>query len=96
MEEPEAALVIWIALNKRTDASMKIAHTEIMNTLAGLCKPDPGDVRGLCKQLNLDPSQCALSGDADSDLLMARRAGIDERSYSAETAATTRLPPPEC
>jgi phosphoglycolate phosphatase len=41
------------------------------------CKPDPGAVRGLCKQLNLDPSQCALIGDADSDLLMARRAGID-------------------
>ena len=40
------------------------------------CKPDPGAVHGLCKKLNLDPSQCALIGDADSDLLMARRAGI--------------------
>jgi phosphoglycolate phosphatase len=40
------------------------------------CKPDPGAVHGLCKKLHLDPSQCALIGDADSDLLMARRAGI--------------------
>ena len=40
------------------------------------CKPDPGAVHGLCRQLNLKPSQCALIGDADSDLLMARRAGI--------------------
>lgn len=40
------------------------------------CKPDPGAVHGLCRQLHLDPSQCALIGDADSDLLMARRAGI--------------------
>ena len=40
------------------------------------CKPDPGAVHGLCKKLHLDPSQCALVGDADSDLLMARRAGI--------------------
>ncbi len=39
-------------------------------------KPDPGAVHGLCKKLHLDPSQCALVGDADSDLLMARRAGI--------------------
>ncbi len=40
------------------------------------CKPEPGAVHGLCKKLQLDPSQCALIGDADSDLLMARRAGI--------------------
>lgn len=40
------------------------------------CKPDPGAVLGLCKALNLSPSRCALIGDADSDLLMARRAGI--------------------
>ena len=40
------------------------------------CKPDPGAVHGLCNKLDLDPSQCALIGDADSDLLMARRAGI--------------------
>ncbi len=39
-------------------------------------KPDPGAVHGLCNKLHLDPALCALVGDADSDLLMARRAGI--------------------
>ncbi len=39
-------------------------------------KPDPQAVHGLCEALNLDPKECALIGDADSDLLMARRAGI--------------------
>ena len=41
VEEPEAALVISIALNKKNEASMKTAHTEIMNTLVSLCKPSP-------------------------------------------------------
>ena len=42
VEEPEAALVISIALNKKNEASMKTAHTEIMTTLVSLCKPSPG------------------------------------------------------
>ena len=45
-EEPEAALLISIALNKKNEASMKTSHTEIMNTLVGLCKPSPGDLEG--------------------------------------------------
>ena len=39
-------------------------------------KPHPSAVKGLCKKLNLHPSECALVGDADSDLLMARQSGI--------------------
>ena len=39
-------------------------------------KPNPAAVEGLCKKLNLQPSECALIGDADSDLLMARQSGI--------------------
>ena len=39
-------------------------------------KPDPEAVHQLCGNLNLQPSRCALIGDADSDLLMARQAGI--------------------
>ncbi len=39
-------------------------------------KPDPGAVHGLCKQLGLAPSECALIGDADSDLQMAHQANI--------------------
>ena len=39
-------------------------------------KPDPEAVHQLCDNLGLQPSRCALIGDADSDLLMARQAGI--------------------
>ena len=41
IEEPEAALVISIALNKKNEAAMRTGHTQIMRTLVGLCKPDP-------------------------------------------------------
>ena len=45
-EDPDAALVISVALNKKNDAAMATAHTEVMKTLVGLCKPDPhGDGR---------------------------------------------------
>ena len=40
-EDPEAALNISIALNKKNEAAMSTAHTEVMKTLVGLCKPDP-------------------------------------------------------
>ena len=40
-EEPEAALVISIALNKKNEAAMKTGHLEIMSTLVRLCTPDP-------------------------------------------------------
>ena len=40
-EEPDGALVISIALNKKNEAAMKTGHTEIMNTLVSLCKPSP-------------------------------------------------------
>ena len=43
-EEPEAAMIISVALNKKSENSTKTSHTEIMNTLVGLCKPDPHDV----------------------------------------------------
>ena len=43
-EEPQAAMIISVALNKKNEAAMKTAHTEIMKTLTGLCKPDPHDV----------------------------------------------------
>ena len=45
VEEPEAALVISIALNKKNEAAMKTGHLEIMSTLVRLCTPDArGDV----------------------------------------------------
>jgi phosphoglycolate phosphatase len=39
-------------------------------------KPAPGAVHGLCNQLGVQPMHCALIGDADSDLRMARAAGV--------------------
>ena len=39
-------------------------------------KPDPAAVKNLCDLLGLKPAECALVGDADTDLLMAREAGI--------------------
>ena len=40
------------------------------------CKPDPAAVHGLCDQLGVPPQRCALIGDANSDLRMARAAGV--------------------
>jgi phosphoglycolate phosphatase len=39
-------------------------------------KPDPGAVHQLCQSLGVPPSSCALIGDANSDLRMARAAGV--------------------
>ena len=46
VEEPEAAMIISVSLNKTNEASMKTSHTEIMNTLVGLCAPSTNDVEG--------------------------------------------------
>ena len=39
-------------------------------------KPNPAAVHQLCQRLNLTPERCALIGDAETDLSMARTAGI--------------------
>jgi phosphoglycolate phosphatase len=39
-------------------------------------KPAPEAVHGLCADLGVPPERCALIGDADSDLRMARDAGV--------------------
>lgn len=39
-------------------------------------KPDPRAVHQLCEALGVSPSSCALIGDANSDLRMAREAGV--------------------
>lgn len=39
-------------------------------------KPDPRAVHALCDELGVAPGRCALIGDADSDLRMARAAGL--------------------
>jgi phosphoglycolate phosphatase len=39
-------------------------------------KPDPKAVHELCRQMGVAPHRCALIGDANSDLRMARAAGV--------------------
>jgi HAD superfamily hydrolase (TIGR01662 family) len=39
-------------------------------------KPNPAAVHALCDELGVAPEQCALIGDANSDLRMARDAGV--------------------
>ena len=39
-------------------------------------KPHPDAIKGLCNLLGLHPNQCAMIGDADSDLRMAKMANI--------------------
>ncbi|MFL0757738.1 MAG: HAD family hydrolase [Prochlorococcus sp.] len=50
--------------------------TEIWSAEHQPAKPNPDAVKALCKLIKLAPAQCALIGDADSDLQMARQAGI--------------------
>ena len=40
-------------------------------------KPNPEAVIELCKKMNLNPSECALISDADTDLKMAKEAEIE-------------------
>ena len=40
------------------------------------CKPHPGAVHGVCRELGVAADRCALIGDANSDLRMARAAGV--------------------
>ncbi|MBM5802282.1 MAG: HAD-IA family hydrolase, partial [Cyanobacteria bacterium K_DeepCast_35m_m2_023] len=55
------------------------------------CKPDPGAVHGLCEQLGVPARRCALIGDANSDLRMARAAGV--AVVLGYTAAWSTPPP---
>ena len=55
------------------------------------CKPDPAAVHGLCEELGVTPQRCALIGDANSDLRMARAAGV--AVVLGYTAAWSTPPP---
>ena len=56
-------------------------------------KPDPAAVHGLCDQLGVRASRCALIGDANSDLRMAVAAGIPHQLALGYTAAWSSPPP---
>jgi phosphoglycolate phosphatase len=54
-------------------------------------KPNPAAVHALCDELGVAPEQCALIGDANSDLRMARDAGV--AVVIGYTAAWSSEPP---
>lgn len=54
-------------------------------------KPDPGAVHALCQELGVSAAACGLIGDANSDLRMARAAGVPV--VLGYTAAWSRRPP---
>ena len=56
-------------------------------------KPDPAAVHGLCEQLGVSAGECALIGDANSDLQMAVAAGIPHQLALGYTAAWSTAPP---
>ena len=55
-------------------------------------KPDPAAVHGLCAQLGVSVTRCALIGDANSDLRMAVAAGIPHQRSLGYTAAWSTAP----
>ena len=83
-ELASAGIVCAVISNDTTDGIEKFLHQHQLNDcISGVwsadhhpAKPDPGAVLGLCSQLELKVSSCALIGDADTDLLMARQAGV--------------------
>jgi phosphoglycolate phosphatase len=57
-------------------------------------KPDPAAVLQLCRTLDLQPGDCALIGDANSDLRMAAAAGVAVvLGYSGGWSQPVRLDP---
>jgi phosphoglycolate phosphatase len=56
-------------------------------------KPDPAAVHGLCGALGVDPVECALIGDANSDLRMAVAAGIRQGLALGYMAGWSQPPP---
>ncbi|MFL0792127.1 MAG: HAD family hydrolase [Prochlorococcus sp.] len=59
-----------------SDNKLTNAFSQLWSADDQPAKPDPEAVKALCLKLGLRPNQCALIGDADSDLQMARDAGI--------------------
>lgn len=56
-------------------------------------KPNPAAVHGLCAELGVSVSRCALIGDASSDLQMATAAGIPDHRALGYVAGWGQAPP---
>ena len=85
MEALDHAAVTMAVISNDTAEGIEafLSHHKLRNRINGLwsadrtpSKPDPGAVHALCEQLGLEPSDCALVGDAETDLTMASSAGI--------------------
>ena len=85
LNQLQAAGVICAVISNDTKAGIQafLHHHNLENHITAVwsaedlpSKPNPGAVHALCGSLGLDPGRCALIGDADSDLFMAREAGI--------------------
>ena len=80
----DAGVICAVISNDTTDGIQAfLKHHHLTDMFAAVwsadclpCKPDPAAVHALCEQLNVPVERCALIGDADTDLLMAKRAGI--------------------
>ena len=54
----------------------QLFHSQLWSADDHPCKPHPDAVHGLCRRLGTEARHCALIGDANSDLHMARQAGV--------------------
>ncbi len=81
----ETAGITCALISNDTDSGIKnfLLQNNLQNSLNKFWsadnyppKPNPKAVEALCERLNLQPSECALIGDADSDLTMAKQSGI--------------------
>ncbi|MED5383176.1 MAG: HAD-IA family hydrolase [Cyanobacteriota bacterium] len=80
----QAAVTMAVISNDTRDGiDQFLSHHDLHKRISGLwsaddapSKPDPGAVQALCAQCDLQPEDCALIGDAETDLTMATAAGI--------------------
>ena len=102
LEQLRSAGVVCAVISNDDMAGIErfLASHELEPFFAGLWsaehrprKPDPAAVHGLCEQLGVPASHCALIGDANSDLRMAVAAGIPHQLALGYTAAWSSPPP---
>jgi phosphoglycolate phosphatase-like HAD superfamily hydrolase len=102
LEQLRSASVICAVISNDDVAGIEhfLASHELTDLFAGIWsaehsprKPDPAALHGLCAELGLTAADCALIGDANSDLRMAVAAGIPHQLALGYTAAWSTPPP---
>ena len=96
-----AAVTMAVISNDTADGIEQfLSHHDLRKRMNGFWsadntppQPDPGAVHALCAQLELQANDCALVGDAETDLTMARSAGIGVViGFRGGWAVTPQLP----